>query len=209
MRFSDYKYSVALVAGFIGFGIGTGAGAEIKCWTNSEGVRECGNKVPPEYAQQGHKEISEQGIVIDKKERALTDEEIAERERQAAMEAERQRALEEQRRQDKILLQTFSSEEDIITARDDKLSAMDAQIKLTESRIDKLRVDLDKLKEQAAAKERAGNELPAELLEDIESLRRQIQSNEEFIAEIRADQERIRKNADADLKRFHELKQGG
>lgn len=209
MDFSDYKYSVALVAGLIGLGISTSAGAEIKCWTNSEGVRECGNKVPPEYAQQGHKEISEQGIVIDEKERALTDEEIAERERQAAMEAERQRMLEEQRRQDKILLQTFSSEDDIITARDDKISAMEAQIKLTESRIDKLCTDLDKLKEQAAAKERAGNELPAELLEDIRSLRRQIQSNEEFITEIRADQERIKKKADADLKRFRELKRGG
>lgn len=209
MRFSDYKYSVALVAGLIGLGISSGAGAGIKCWTNSEGVRECGNKVPPEYAQQGHKEISEHGIVIDEKERALTEEEIAERERQAAMEAERQRAQEDQRRQDKILLQTFSTEEDIITARDDKLSAMEAQIKLTESRIDKLRADLDKRMEQAAAMERAGKEPAEELLEDIGSLRRQIQSNEEFIAEIRADQERIRKNADADLKRFRELKQGG
>ena len=30
------------------------AGAGIKCWTNNDGVRECGNAVPPEYAQQGH-----------------------------------------------------------------------------------------------------------------------------------------------------------
>ena len=27
------------------------AGANIKCWTNEDGVRECGNKIPPEYSQ--------------------------------------------------------------------------------------------------------------------------------------------------------------
>lgn len=26
------------------------ANAAIKCWTNNEGVRECGNRVPPEYS---------------------------------------------------------------------------------------------------------------------------------------------------------------
>jgi hypothetical protein len=27
------------------------ADAAIKCWTNKEGVKECGDTVPPEYAQ--------------------------------------------------------------------------------------------------------------------------------------------------------------
>ena len=153
--------------------------------------------------------MTELGIVIDEKERALTDEEIKERERQAEAEAEKERALEEQRHKDKILLQTFSSEEDIITARDDKIAAMEAQIKLAESRIEKLQADLDKRVEEAAAAERTGKQPPADLLEDIESLRRQIEANNEFISDTRAEQERIRAETDADLKRFRELKQGG
>ena len=38
------------------------ANAGIKCWTNKDGVRECGNAVPPEYAQQGHTVKDKQGL---------------------------------------------------------------------------------------------------------------------------------------------------
>ncbi len=52
------------------------AHARIKCWTNKDDIRECGNVVPPEYSQKGHEELSDQGIVIDRKERAKTPEEL-------------------------------------------------------------------------------------------------------------------------------------
>ena len=52
------------------------ANARIKCWTNQEGVKECGNTVPPEFAQKEHKEVSEQGVVMEEKERAKTEEEL-------------------------------------------------------------------------------------------------------------------------------------
>lgn len=206
MHFISHKQRILLAAGLLGVIASWGAHAEIKCWTNNQGVRECGNSIPPEYAQQGHEKVNEQGIVIDAKDRALTDEEIAEQERKAKLEAERQRELEAEKRRDAILLQTFSSERDIITARDDKLTAMEAQIKVTESRIEKLQIDLNKRVEQAAAQERAGKETPEALLQDIESLRRQIESNREFIAETRADQERVREEYQANLERFRELK---
>lgn len=209
MGFTSHKQPILIAAGLFGVLLSSAAGAGIKCWTNSEGVRECGNSVPPEYSQKWHEEVSEQGIVIDKRDRALTEEEIAEQERRAAEEAARQREIEAKKRQDAILLQTFSSEGDILTARDDKLAAMDAQIKLTESRIEKLEADLNKRMGQAAAEERAGKQPPKALTEDIESLRRQIQTNKEFIAETRADQERIKAEYQADLERFRELKSGG
>ena len=44
--------------------VSTSAQARIKCWENSDGVRECGKTVPPEYSQQGHEEISSQGITV-------------------------------------------------------------------------------------------------------------------------------------------------
>ena len=54
-----------------------GTFAGIKCWTNKEGYKECGNAVPPEYAQQGHTELNKQGLVVDQQERAKTPEELA------------------------------------------------------------------------------------------------------------------------------------
>ncbi len=208
MRFIKLNARVILAAGFLSLTMSSYAGSkgsDIKCWTNSEDVRECGNKVPPEYSQQEHRELSEQGIIIDYTQRALTDEELAEQKRQAKLEAERERKLQQQRRQDAILLQTFSSERDIVTSRDDKLMAMDAQIKLAESRIDKLREDLDKRMKKAAADERSGQVSPPELLEDIESLRRQISSNEAFIAETRAHQQALETVYNKDIERFRKL----
>lgn len=193
----------------LAFGLGQAGqlpAAEIKCWTNSEGVRECGNVVPPEYSQQGYREYNNRGIVIDRQERAKTAAELAEQRRQARLAAEHERELQLRRREDAILLQTFSTEYDIITARDAKLSAMDTQIGLAQGRIEKLHEDLDQRQIQAAADERSGHAPSADLLEDIASLKRQIQSNEAFIEEMRTGQDELRAVYDADLTRFRELK---
>lgn len=211
MSFNSHNQPlITIIFTLLGLIFSTNAGAaKIKCWTNDEGVRECGESVPPEYSQQGHKELNESGIVVDKKDRALTEEEIAEKRRQEERQAEVERERTKQRRADTELLQTFSSEADIIRARDDKVSAMNAQITLAESRNEKLQEDLDKRMETAAAQERAGKEPPQALLKDIENLRRQIQTNDEFIAKTKAKRERIREEYSADLQRFRELKQGG
>ena len=57
--------------------------ARMKCWTNNEGVKECGDTVPPEYTQQGYKELSKEGIVKDETKRVKTKEEL-EKEREKA-----------------------------------------------------------------------------------------------------------------------------
>ena len=51
--------------------------AGIKCWKNHEGVRECGNVVPPEFAQEGHEEKSKSGRTIGAQGRAQSAEELA------------------------------------------------------------------------------------------------------------------------------------
>ncbi|MGH8595639.1 MAG: hypothetical protein ACREXT_03150, partial [Gammaproteobacteria bacterium] len=70
---------------------GAGAAAGIKCWTNKDGVQECGNAVPPEYAQQGHQEKSLSGMTIRTQSRAKSPEEIAS-ERQARAAAAKKQA---------------------------------------------------------------------------------------------------------------------
>lgn len=180
--------------------------ARIKCWTNDEGVRECGDKIPPEYSQKKHEVITEQGLVVEEKERALTEEEIAEQKRLAAIQAEKERKAAEKKRKDMILLQTFSKVEDIERARDDKLAAIETTISLAEKRNEKIQEDLDKRIEQAAAKEREGKEPSKELLEDITELRKQIKTNNEFIEERRKEQEKVKAAYAKDIERFKELK---
>ena len=182
------------------------ANARIKCWTNQEGVKECGNNVPPEFAQKEHKEVSEQGVVMEEKERAKTEEELSEEKRLADIEAEETRKTEEQANKDKILMDTFSSVEDIEMTRDGKSAAIEAEIKTTNKRTEKIQAELDKRIEAAAAEERSGKAPEESLLQDIESLRRQIKNNESYIATKQADQAQIRESHELDITRFKDLK---
>lgn len=182
------------------------AQARIVCWTNKDGVKECGDKVPPEYAQTDRQELSKQGLVVDEKERAKTDEELAEEKRQAELQAEQDRIAQEEARRDKILLDTFSNIDDIEMTRDGKIAAIQTSISLAEARNQKLQAELEKLVEQAANQERAGKPIPEDLEKDIESLRRQIKTNDDFIADKRKEQDLVREASAKDVERFKELK---
>lgn len=180
--------------------------ARMKCWTNNEGVRECGDKVPPEFAQKGHQEINKGGIITKEKERAKTPEELEEEQRLAKLEQERLAAEAEQKEQDAVLLKTFTSVGDIERIRDERISAIESTIKLTGVRIKKIQGSVDKLIETAAVAERSGKAPPEALLKDIESLRRQITNNNKFIEDKRAEQEVIRESHALDIARYKKLK---
>jgi hypothetical protein len=186
--------------------ISTSAQARIKCWKNSDGIRECGKTIPPEYSQQGHEEISSQGVTVEKTERAQTEEERLEEERLAAIQAEKNAIKAQEAAQDKILLDTYSNTDDIQMTSDGKIAALESTINLANKRNEKIQVNLDKDTSTAAAAELAGKQPAEDLLKDIESLERQIKNNDKFIAEKRVEQEDIKKEYAAKIERFNQLK---
>ena len=199
------KYLVVAATLLAGSGLALPASAAIKCWTNNEGVRECGESVPPEFAQQGHEVIKKSGAV-EETERAKSPEELAEEKRVAEEKAAIKEAEQEKIRQDNILLATFSTIEDIERVRDEQITALDATISVTKTRNAKIQQDLDKRIEAAAAEERAGKAPNAALLKDIESLRRQTDDNEKFIEAKHKEQDTIRQQYADKIQRFKELK---
>lgn len=168
-------------------------------------MKECGDTVPPEYAQQGHQELSKQGAVKEEQKRVKTTEELEAEAKQAAK-AEEELPKKEQANNDKILLQTFSSVDDIELIRDERLKAIDSSIKLAEKRTDTIKQDLDKRIKSAADAERAGNKPNDALLKDIESLRRQVENNNDYIAGKRKEQEQTTQEYITKIQRFKELK---
>lgn len=177
-----------------------------KCWTNKDGVKECGNAVPPEYSQQGHEEKRANGLTIKTEGQAKSADELA-AERMAAHEKEiADDNARKQKASDRVLLDTFSSEDDMALARDGQIANIDSQIRLTQSHIDKLQKNLDKAIKDAADFERRGNPVPDHLTRNMDSLRQQITDNESFIATKHEEQEQLRTKFDADIKRFRELK---
>lgn len=184
--------------------------AGIKCWTNRDGVRECGNVVPPEYAQQGHEEKSKRGFTTEVTGKAKTVEEVAaERETREAAEAAAAReaaAAKKQHELDRVLLATFSSEDDINMARDGQLANIDSQIKITREHIKKLNASLDEMIGKAAEQEKRGLEVGEDLRKGIEDTRQQIDDEGNFILNREEEAGKIKDKFTGDLARFRELR---
>jgi hypothetical protein len=187
--------------------------AAFKCWTNSEGVRECGNAIPPEYAQQKSETVNERGLTVEVQERAKTQEELDE-ERRIAEEEERRKTEEAARRKeqdayDRVLLSTFLSEKEIIDSRDRKTGAIDASIEISRITIDKLEGDLKRERKRAANFERKGRQIPENVQKSIDALERQIADKQSYIESKKEEKQEIMDKYAKDLDRFLELKEQG
>lgn len=201
------RISSILLAGAIG--LAGPAHADFKCWTNKEGVRECGNTIPPEYSQQKTEVVNERGMTVEVNERAKTKEELAAEARAARLEkkqlAKERRRREEQQRRDRVLLATFATEEDITMARDRQLASIDGTIELTRVAIGKLEEKLADYRKRAAALESRGKETPEDLQQDIDTVQSQIANKEAYVSNKKAEKLALREKYDADLEHFRKL----
>ena len=194
-------------------GAAPGQAARIKCWKNDEGFRECGNSVPPKYAQQGHEERSEGGFTV-KKQRKARDKAEVETERQAKLDAEKE-AREKKRLQrlraakDRVLLDTYVTEQDMDLAHQQKTIAIEQRVIHSRGHSKKLEETLGKMQTQAGNEERAGNEVPKKLKADIGDIQRQIDETEAFITARTAEEKTFDDQHADDLARFRFLKNGG
>lgn len=187
--------------------------ASFKCWTNSDGVRECGNSIPPEYSQKSSETINERGITVDQQDRAKTKEELkAERLRQAEEEkrkAEEERLRKEQENRDRVLLSSYLNEQDIIDTRTRMLDAIEGSIEIRQINIDKLENDLEKENKRAERFTSSGKEVPEDVQKAIASLERQISDKKHYIDGKEKERDALREKYNKDLKRFRELKAAG
>ena len=165
--------------------------ARMKCWTNNEGVKECGDTVPPEYTQQGYKELSKEGIVKDETKRVKTKEELEkEREKARAVAKEKEKERKKQNH-DKMLLETYNTIDDINDAKEQKIQAIESTIKYNKKRIIKLQYMIDNEEKSDA---------------DNQTLKQQIAENEKYIEYKIDEQKEIEKTYFEYITRFKELK---
>lgn len=204
------RKTLLIPAILLGLSIPSAGVAAFKCWTNKQGVRECGNAVPPEYSQQRTTTKNDRGLTVNVQDRAKTKEEkekeATAREEEEKRLAEEKRRQEEQAKKDRVLLATFTTEQDIINSRDRKLGAIEGIIEVTEASAAKLEEKLALDQKRAADLERGGKEVPADLTGDIETKERQIARKHAYAAAKRAEQEELKRRYEADLIRFRELK---
>ena len=186
------------------------ASAGIKCWTNSDGVRECGHAVPPEYAQKSHREMTNTGVTVGTTERAKSGEELRtqreEEARLAVIKAEEARKIRERQTKDRVLLSTFTTEKDLTLAHEGQVAAIDIRIDHTERILNQLEKSLKQLHAQAANLERSGKTITPELKNKIAKVERQFQDSHSYIEKRRLQKAELASQFEEDLDRYRELK---
>lgn len=178
---------------------------ELFKYVNEDGVTVLDSRIPAKYVRSGYTVISSDGRVLEVVERALTDEEIIERDRLAALELKRQQELEEKEAADAILMRLYSIPEDVIRARESKLATINGYIKSTRSNLQRMVAQKRQLEAIAADVERAGSTISQENIDRIQSAAERIEQTEQEIADKLQEIEQVKQDFERDLIRVKEL----
>lgn len=165
-------------------------------WVDKDGNVHYSDTVPPEHARQGREVKSKTGATVDEIEPPPTQEEVERRRREQA-----------KQERDRILLMSYSSVEQIERTRDQRLETLQARINITESRMEKLREELERERQRAAAAERSGRGNPEQIHQHIEQIEDRITRNQDVIADTRAEMADIREKFAEEIERYRELTQ--
>jgi len=201
------RYIVSLAAICLLLSSGSSLAVTIKKWVDENGVTHYGTSVPPQYKDKAHSELNRRGIEVRRHDRAPTPEEIEQQEALAALRAEQQKLLEEQQARDRILLNLYRNEDDLIMARDGKIAQIDSQNKITHKEIRRLKSRLSEFQAIAARAERAGRTLNAKQQANLESTRRSIQRSYAIILAREDEKQATIEQYNYDLERFRKLRQ--
>lgn len=183
------------------------AQAKMYKWVDEEGQMHFGDKIPPKYLVKEHQELNEQGVVTKNLEAAKTAEQKAEERR---LEKERKKAalIEKKKKQrDRVLLDTYTTERDLVVARDSRLEAVESQVNLARAIIEDSGKKVETLEQQVTAIKESGREVPADLYQRIENEKHQIEVQQKAMRGHQKRHNDIATQFNGYIKRFKVLKQ--
>jgi hypothetical protein len=168
MRFTLFTLSAVLLScSFF-------AQAKIYKWLDEEGQIHFGDEIPSKYIIRAHDELNHSGVVIKHRDAAKTAEQKAEEKR---IEYERKKAalIEKKKKQrDRVLLDTYTTERDLIVARDSRMEAVDAQIQLADSIITDSNKKIESMEQQVVDIQASNREVPIGLYQRIDNEKEQV-----------------------------------
>lgn len=187
----------------------TAFAAGLEKWTDEEGQVNYGDRVPPKYLRQERETLSPQGVVIKRHHRMMTEEERAQLKAKQDKEAAIKRAemIEARKRalRDRVLLESFTTERDLIIQRDARVEAVNSQIQLTESIIKDHENKLESIKKRIADIEATNRKVPDNLRKELTSVGLQLETHYQFVQDKSIERNEIIKKFDIDIARFREL----
>jgi len=204
-------WSALALAALLGAAGSQSMAATLYKWVDDNGSVHYGNSLPPDQSKRAHQQLNSQGMVLSTQGAARPPAELAE-------EAEKQRKLEEQQAEearlkrlqddkDRVLLLTFSTEEELEHARDNRIEVINSVIRLIGSSIETTQGKLDQLVQTAEQSYTSkGKKVPGGLAQKIEHFERKVASRTAQLEAKSAEREKIREKYELDLERYRLLK---
>lgn len=179
-------------------------------WVDEDGRTHYGDYVPDQFLSKEHEVLNDQGLVIKKYQRLKTQEEldVEQKEKNIQAEINRKKAVESRKDalRDRVLVDTFTTERDILMARDRRIDAVTSQINLTATIIKDDEKKLAAIKKRIEEIEKSSREVPENTKKSAVVLSRQLETHYQFIEIKNQERENILRDFDRDIKRFRELR---
>ncbi len=181
--------------------------AKMYRWIDDQGQVIFSDQVPQDQITRKRESLNESARVVEVVEEAKTDEQIELEKRLMKLRREQEKIIERQKSHDRVLLSTFRSLDDMKMAIKGKLSALDAQRKVAEGNLLRLRLQLKQQQMKAASYERNGQKVPTKLLSEIAASKEQIEAARNEILRHIEKKMGINKEFEMDIARFSFLTQ--
>lgn len=181
--------------------------AKLYKWVDEQGNVYYSDQVPPRYIEREHSRLSEQGLEVERRAAAKSAEQLRQEQEIARLRKLQQELIEQQEAEDRVLLSSFRTEDDLLMARDGKLEAIDNQISLSREEIRRSKSRLAKMQANAAELERRGQAANPKFLAQIEETRESIEDLHLRILNLQRQKKEISANFERDIARFRQLRQ--
>lgn len=185
-------------------------GPQLFHWVDKDGNMHYGDRVPAEYASNGHDVLNSNGVVVKSVDGEKTDAQIAEEKRIADEERRVREEREAAEHRDKTLLRTYLSVEEIEALRDQRSDLLTSQVRVTEVYLSELRGKLSQLEKDAQkyapySTDPGAKPIDSKLASELSDTLDSIMLYEENLGRIREERTVLLQKFDNDIVRFEEL----
>ena len=171
-------------------------------WIDENGKVHYSDQVPPAQSKHRRETLNKQGYVIKITQAAKTREQRALDRKLKKLRKGLDKIVAQKKSRDQVLLTSFRSVEDIRQRLYEKLWALTTLQNIAQGNLKRVKKQLQNQRKLAAAHERDGREVPANLLQSLQSTEGQIELAQFEMAKLIEKKQLEQKNYDSDIDRF-------
>jgi|HubBroStandDraft_5_1064220.scaffolds.fasta_scaffold296747_2 chromosome segregation ATPase len=181
------------------------AGPKLYKWVDKDGITHYGSSIPPEYASQQTEQIDAHGNVVKTTAAQKTPEQLAAEQKAQQQAAQQAQVDAAQQAHDKVLLDTYTSTNDMDRDRDSKLASIDAQINVFNGTISGLQTTLADLQDRSNELVSKNQPVTPKLQKQIDDTKAQLITNQQQLLKEQQHKQEVSTQFANDIARFKQL----